>query len=190
MMWLILGLVLFLGIHSVSIVAPAWRDAQAARMGERGWKGLYSVVSIVAFVVLVVGYGIARQSTPVLYAPPRWMHHLTLLLMVPVFPLIVSAYIPGRIKAALRHPFLISVMLWAVAHLLANGSLADLMLFGGFLAWAVADRFSVARRPVRPLPGAPSRPANDVIAVVIGLLVYAFFVARGHAWMVGVSPLA
>ena len=189
MLWLILGLLLFLGIHSVSIVAPAWRDAQAARWGERAWKGVYSVVSIVAFVVLVVGYGMARQSAPVLYTPPAWTRHVALLVMLPVFPLIVSAYFPGRIQAALRHPFLLGVMLWAFAHLLANGTLADLLLFGSFLAWAVADRLSVARRPVRPLPGAPRRPVNDVIAIVVGLLVYALFVVRGHLWLTGVSPI-
>jgi uncharacterized membrane protein len=186
MAWLILGLLLFLGIHSVSIVAPGWRDAQVARLGERAWKGVYSVVSIVAFVVLVVGYGMARQSAPVLYTPPTGMRHVTLLLMLPVFPLIVSAYFPGRIQAALQHPFLLGVMLWALAHLLANGTLADLLLFGGFLAWAIADRISVARRPARPLPGAPRRPVNDVIAIVIGLAVYAFFVLRGHLWLIGV----
>jgi uncharacterized membrane protein len=189
MAWLILGLLLFLGIHSVSIVAPRWRDAQAARLGERAWKGVYSVVSIVAFVLLVVGYGKARQSAPVLYTPPAGMRHVTLLLMLPVFPLIVSTYFPGRIQAALQHPFLLGVMLWALAHLLANGTLADLLLFGGFLAWAIADRISVASRPLRPLPGAARRPVNDVIAIVIGLAVYAFFVLRGHLWLIGVPPI-
>ena len=128
MAWLILGLVLFLGIHSVSIVAPAWRDAQAARLGEWPWKGVYSLVSIAGFAVLVMGYGIARHTAPVLYAPPAGMRHVTLLLMLPVFPLIAAAYVPGRIQARLGHPFLAGVMLWAVAHLLSNGTLADVCL--------------------------------------------------------------
>jgi uncharacterized membrane protein len=189
MVWLVLGLILFLGIHSVAIVAPGWRDAQAMRLGELLWKGLYSLVSIAGFVVLVVGYGIARQSPVVLYTPPTWTRHLAALLMLPVFPLLLAAYLPGRIKAALKHPMLVSVKLWAVAHLVANGTLADLLLFGGFLAWAVADRISVKRRPPRSTPAAPARPANDAIAVVAGLALYALFVMGGHRWLVGVSPV-
>jgi len=190
MAWLILGLILFLGVHSVSIAAPAWRDAQVARLGEWPWKGLYSVISIAGFVVLLVGYGIARQHPVVLYTPPTWARHLTLLLMLPVFPLLFAAYFPGRIKAALKHPFLVGVKLWAFAHLLANGTLADVLLFGSFLAWAVADRISLKHRPERPVPGAPPRPMNDVIAVVIGLAVYALFVLKAHQWLIGVSPLS
>ena len=186
---LVLGLVLFLGIHSVSILAPAWRDGQVARRGERPWKGIYSVASIVGFVLLIYGYGLARQSPVVLYTPPHWMHHVTLLLMLPVFPLLLAAYLPGRIKAATKHPMLAAVKLWAFAHLLANGTLADVLLFGGFLVWAVADRISLKRRPARPLPGAPARPMNDVIAVVGGLALYALFVARAHQWLISVSPL-
>lgn len=189
MFWLILGLVVFLGIHSVAIVAPTWRDAQVMRLGERPWKGLYSLISIAGFVALVVGYGIARQSPVVLFTPPTWTRHLALLLMLPVFPLLLAAYLPGRIKAALKHPMLVSVKLWAVAHLLANGTLADLLLFGGFLAWAVADRISVKRRPPRRTPAAPERKVNDVIAVAGGLALYALFVMGGHRWLVGVSPL-
>jgi uncharacterized membrane protein len=186
---LIAGLLLFLGIHSVSILAPAWRDAQVARLGEKPWKGIYSLVSIAGFVLLVYGYGVARQSPVVLYSPPSGMRHLAALLMVPVFPLLLAAYLPGRIKATLKHPFLVAVKLWAVAHLLANGTLADVLLFGGFLVWAVADRISVKRRPLRPVPGAPPGPANDVIAVVVGLAIYALFVWRAHQWLIGVSPL-
>lgn len=186
---LVLGLVLFLGVHSVSIVAPAWRDAQVARYGEKPWKALYSLVSIAGFVLLVIGYGAARQSAIVLYTPPTWTRHLALLLMLPVFPLLLGAYLPGRIKAALKHPFLAAVKLWALAHLLANGTLADVLLFGGFLAWAVADRVSLKRRPQRPLPGAPERPMNDLIAVVAGLVLYGVFVTWLHQWLIGVAPL-
>lgn len=185
---LILGLVLFLGIHSVSIVAPAWRDKQAAR-SEMGWKGLYAVVSIVGFVLIVYGYGEARQTTPLLYAPPTWMRHVAMLLLVPVFPLLLAAYLPGRIKTATKHPMLAATKLWAVSHLMANGTLADVLLFGGFLVWAVADRISFKRRTQRPIPGAPPSPANDVIAIVAGLALYGLFVWRAHAWLVGVSPM-
>jgi uncharacterized membrane protein len=187
---LILGLVLFLGIHSVSIVAPGWRDAQVARLGEKPWKGLYAVTSIVGFALLVYGYGLARQAPVVLYTPPTALRHVALLLMLPVFVLLLAAYLPGRIKTATKHPMLLATKLWATAHLLANGTLADVLLFGGFLAWAVADRISFKRRTPRPLPGAgPARAANDVIAVVAGLALYVFFVVWAHAWLIGVRPV-
>jgi uncharacterized membrane protein len=187
---LILGLVLFLGIHSVSIAAPAWRDAQVAQRGEGAWKGLYSLVSIAGFVLLIYGYGLARQSPVVLYTPPAATRHIALLLMLPFFPLLFATYLPGRIKTAAKHPMLLAVKLWALAHLLANGTLHDVILFGAFLAWAVADRISVKRRSVaRVVPGAPASPMNDVIAIVGGLIAYAVFVIWAHRWLIGVSPL-
>ena len=189
MAWLLIGLVLFLGIHSVSIVARPWRDAQIAQRGEGAWKGLYTVVSLIGFVLIVYGYGVARQSPVVLYAPPSWTRHLALLLMLPVFPLLFASSLPGRIKTAAKHPMLLATKLWAVAHLVANGTLADVLLFGGFLAWAVADRISVKRRPQPAAAVEPARPINDVIALVGGLLVYAVFVIWAHAWLIGVSPL-
>ncbi len=186
---LIIGLMIFLGVHSVAIVAPAWRDAQAARLGELPWKGLYTLISIAGFVLLVVGYGLARQAPVVLYTPPIWTRHLALLLLLPVFPLLLVAYLPGRIKAAAKHPMLLATKLWATAHLIANGTLADLVLFGGFLAWAVADRISMRRRPVRSLPTAPASPLNDLAAIAAGLGLYAGFLFGLHAWLIGVSPL-
>jgi uncharacterized membrane protein len=186
---LLLGLVLFLGIHSVSILGPAWRDAQVARLGEKSWKGLYSVVSAVGLVLLVYGYGVARQSPVLVYTPPTALRHVALLLMVPVFPLLLAAYLPGRISRAAKHPMLLSVKVWAFAHLLANGGLADLLLFGGFLGWAVADRISLKHRQPRPVPGAPAGPMNDAIAVVGGLAIYGATLMGLHRWMFGVSPL-
>ena len=187
---LILGLVLFLGIHSASIVAPAWRDAQVAQRGEGAWKGVYSLVSIAGFVLLIYGYGVARQSPVVLYTPPTAARHIALLLLLPFFPLLFAAYLPGRIKTAAKHPMLLAVKLWALAHLLANGTLHDVILFGAFLAWAVADRISVKRRSVaRVVPGAPPSPMNDVIALAGGLIAYAVFVMWAHRWLIGVSPL-
>jgi uncharacterized membrane protein len=188
---LIIGLVLFLGIHSVSIVTPAWRDAQIARHGEGVWKGLYSVVSLAGFVLLLYGFAMARQSPLVVYSPPTALRHLALALMLPVFPLLLAAYLPGRIKTATKHPFLLAVKIWATAHLLANGTLPDVLLFGSFLVWAVLDRISVKRRTVQHVvPGAPPTPANDAIAVVAGLAIYVLFVLWAHKWLVGVSPLA
>lgn len=186
---LILGLILFLGVHSVSIVAPAWRDGMQARLGEGKWKGLYSLVSLAGFVMIVVGYGWARQAPVVLYVPPTWLRHVALLLLLPVFPLLLAVYLPGRIKSAARHPMLLATKCWALAHLLANGMAADVLLFGGFLAWAVADRISFKHRTQRPLPTAPPSPVNDIIAVVGGLAIYALFVFWAHAWLIGVSPI-
>jgi uncharacterized membrane protein len=189
MSYLVLGLLLFLGVHSVAIVASDWRDRTLARMGEGAWKGLYSVISIAGFVLLIWGYGLARQTPTVLYTPPVWTHYLTAALMLPVFPMLLAAYLPGRIKAALKHPMLAAVKLWAVAHLIANGMLADVLLFGGFLVWAVADRISMKRRPVRVIRTAPPSGFNDLIAVVAGLALYAVFAAWLHARWFGVSPL-
>ena len=192
MLVLVAGLVIFLGVHSVSIVAPGWRAATIARLGERPWKGVYSLVSALALALIVVGYGMARRDPVVLYAPPAALRHLALVAMLPVFPLLFAAYLPGRIRAATKHPFLLAVKIWAFAHLLANGSVADVLLFGGFLAWAVADRISVKRRPAaqtHEVPAAPARPANDAIALVGGLVVYAVVLLWAHRWIIGVSPL-
>ena len=186
------GLVLFLGVHSVSIVAPAWRRRWVTAHGEKAWKGLYSIVAAVGLVALVVGYGMARQQPVVLWTPPRGLRHVALLLMVPVFPLLLAAYLPGRISRLAKHPMLLAVKFWATAHLLANGTLVDVLLFGGFLAWAVIDRISIKRRDpalAHATPGAPGGPYNDLIAVVVGLALYAAFVVRVHLWLIGVSPI-
>ena len=191
MLYLILGLVIFLGVHSVEIVSPTFRSSAVARLGEKPYKGIYSLLSILGFVLLVWGYGVARQQPILMYAPPLWMRHLTLLLMLPVFPLFLAAYLPGRIKTAVKHPMLAAVKAWAFAHLLANGMLADVLLFGGFLLWAVADRISIKRRAVvRPVPGPPPGKFNDLIAVVGGLALYVIFVFWAHLWLIGVPPLA
>jgi uncharacterized membrane protein len=193
MLLLVIGLLLFLGIHSVSIVAPRWRAATVARLGELPWKAIYSIASGVGLAALIVGYGMARREPIVLYTPPAALRHLALVVMLPVFPLFLAAYFPGRIRSAAKHPMLLSVKLWATAHLLANGTLADVLLFGAFLAWAVADRISVKRRSVEEAhdaPAAPAGPYNDAIAVIGGLAIYAVLVLWAHRWLTGVSPLA
>jgi uncharacterized membrane protein len=193
MILFIVGLIVFLGVHSVSIVAPHWRSRQIAAHGEKAWKGFYSIASLFGFVMLVYGYGALRHDGPTLYSPPPALRHLALLLMLPVFPLFVAAYVPGRIQRIANHPMLLAVKLWAFAHLLANGTLADVVLFGAFLAWAVADRISVKRRSVgeaHDVPVLPAGPINDVLVVVIGLAIYAAFLFGVHRWLIGVSPLA
>jgi uncharacterized membrane protein len=186
---LILGLAIFIGVHSVGILAPAWRGRMAAQLGEVPWKGLFALVSLVGLALIVWGYGLALQNPVVLYAPPVWTRHLALLLMVPVFPLLLATYLPGRIQAKVGHPMLTAVKLWALAHLLANGNLGDVILFGTFLAWAVADRISLKRRTAPSVPGAPAGKANDWIALLGGLVLYVAFLGGVHAWLMGVSPL-
>lgn len=186
---LVLGLILFLGVHSISIVNEPWRDRMAARLGEFPWKGLYSVVAVIGLVLIIQGYGAARYDPVVLYTPPVWLRHLAYLLLLPVFPLLLATYLPGRIKAAVKHPMILAVKLWAVAHLLANGMLADVLLFGGFLAWAVADRISMKRRTQRPIPAAPESGRNDIIAVVVGVVIFLVFFMWLHRVLIGVPVI-
>ncbi len=194
---LLLGLVLFLGVHSVAIVAPLARDAWAQRLGEMPWKGLYSLVSLVGLALIVWGYGLAREAPVLLYSLPSGFRHVAALLMLPVFVLLLAAYLPGRIQAAAKHPMLLAVKLWALAHLLGQSAtgatLADVALFGGFLVWAVADRVSVKRRAaaglLRSLPLGPPKAINDAIALVGGLALYAVFAFWLHALLLGVQPL-
>jgi uncharacterized membrane protein len=190
MLVLLLGLILFLGVHSIAIVNNAWREQMIARFGEMPWKVAYGLVALIGLVLIVIGYGEARESPLVLYTMPVWMRHVALLIMLPVFPLLFAAYLPGRIQSATKHPMLVGVKLWAVAHLLANGTLADVLLFGGFLVWAVADRISLKRRPQPSVPGAPPGKRNDLIALGLGLVFYVAFILFLHRWLFGVSPIA
>jgi uncharacterized membrane protein len=189
MMTLILGICWVLGGHSVSILAPGWRDRAAARLGEARWKGLYALNSIAAFALLLRGYAEARLQPLRLYSPPASMHSVTALLMLPVFPLLLATYLPGRIKRATRHPLLAATTLWALAHVLSNGTLHDVLLFGAFLAWAVADLISLGRRTPRPVPGAPPSVANDWLALGLGLGLYVLTLLWAHTRLIGVSPL-
>lgn len=192
MLLLVLGLVLFLGIHSVRIVAPDFRDAQIAARGEGAWKGIYSVISALGLVLIVWGYGQARQDPVIFWTSPAWMSHLVALLMLFSFIFLAASQIPaGRIKAALKHPMLVGVKIWALAHLLVNGDLASAVLFGGFLAWAVVDRISEKKRLAagktrNPVAGPVSR---DILAVAVGVVAYVLFVLYLHQWLIGVPPI-
>lgn len=189
MILFVIGLGLFLGVHSISIVNRAWRDRMLARLGEGPWKGLYSLVSLGGFALLCYGYGVSRADPVVLYTPPAFLRHAAMLLLLPVFPLFASVYLPGHLKARARHPMLLATKLWATAHLLVNGNLADVLLFGGFLAWAIADRIAVKRRPQTTVAIGPGAWRNDVLAVVVGLAIYAVFVGWLHAKLIGVPLL-
>lgn len=187
MLELILGLVLFLGIHSVSIVALPLRDSLAAK-SELGWKLFYSVASLVGLILISKGYAELRLTPTILYVAPRWLYHVAALLLLPTFILFFAPYFPGRISAAAKHPQLVAVKLWAVSHLLVNGTAADVLLFGSFLLWAVADRISMKRRAIRAVPAMPKSPTNDVVVVVIGLGVYVAIVFWLHEMLIGIRP--
>ena len=186
---LILGLAIFLGMHSVVIVSPELRTRAAQRFGEGPWKGLHGLISLIGLGLIIQGFALARHAPIVLYTPPSYLRLAAFLFMLPVFPLVIAAYLPGRIKTAMKNPLLVAVKCWAFAHLLANGGLADVLLFGGFLAWAVLDRISLKRRPPLAIRTAPAGPFNDAIAVLFGLGVYALFIGWAHQRLFGVSPL-
>ncbi|MGI9321458.1 MAG: NnrU family protein [Thiogranum sp.] len=183
---LIIGLLLFFAAHSVSIVNVSWRDRVAARLGVMTWQGLYALVALAGLVLIIWGYGLARQDPLVLYLPPAWLRQGATLLQIFVFPLLLATYLPGRIQAAAKHPMLAATKLWALAHLLANGTLADVLLFGSFLAWAVVDRISLKRRTPPPVTTLPPSRMNDGLVIVLGLALYVAFVFWGHGWLIGV----
>jgi uncharacterized membrane protein len=187
---LIMGLLLFLGVHSIRIVAEPWRTAQIARHGEGRWKGVYSLLSLAGFALLVYGYGVARATPVVLWVPPVWSQHLASLLTLLAFVLVAAAYVRGnRIKAALGHPMVAGVKLWAFSHLLANGNLADVVLFGGFLAWSITDFLASRRRDRAAGTRYPvGTPLRDAITVGVGVVAWGLFAWVLHAPLIGVRP--
>jgi uncharacterized membrane protein len=190
MLLLIAGLVIFLGAHSVRIFAEGWRTRQRERIGEARWKGLVSLVSAGGFLLMLWGFGMARAAPVQVWVPPLWTRHVAGLLVLLAFILLVAAYLPGtRIKSAIGHPMVAAVKVWALAHLLANGTLADIVLFGSLLAWAILD-FAASRR--RDRAAGVSYPAigisRDLAAVLLGAVAWALFAHYAHAWLFGVSP--
>ena len=186
---LILGLAIFFGVHSISMLALGWRNRLAERLGTRSWQAIYSVVSLIGFYLIVSGYGAARPNAEVVYTTPQEFRYLAAILMLPFFPLALASVFSGRIKARAGHPLLLAAMLWTGAHFLTNGSSADLLLFGAFLAWAILVRLSLAHRPARRPIALPASATNDVIAVVGGLALYAAFVLWLHVRWIGVPVL-
>lgn len=189
---LVLGLLLFLGAHALRIVAPRWREAQRARWGEPRWKGLISLLSLVGLALIVWGYGLARIAAPAqLWPVPLWTRHLASLLVWPAFVLLAAAYVPGTcIKARVRHPMLLGVKVWALAHLLANARVADLLLFGSFLVWALLDYRANRRQDRAAGVVYPEGDAGrDGVALLLGSLAWVLFAFWAHAWLIGVAPL-
>ena len=188
---LILGLVLFLGVHSTRIVADGWRTAMIGRLGELPWKGLYALLSIAGFVLLLWGFGLARQQPVLLWSPPAAMRHVAALLTLIAFILLVATYVPhNAIKARLHHPMVLAVKVWAFAHLLANGTLAHAVLFGSFLVWAALSFRAARARDRATRTNYPVGTASGTaITVVVGTLAWAGFAFWGHLALIGVRPL-
>ena len=189
---LIIGLLVFLGAHSARIVADDWRSAQVKRLGANAWKGIYSLVSLAGFGLIVWGFGLARQQPLVLWISPAAMRDVAALLTLVAFVLLAAAYVPhNAIKSRLHHPMVLSVKVWAFAHLLANGRLADVLLFGAFLAWAVAC-YTAARK--RDRAAGTQYPAGSagatVVTVAVGTAVWALFAFWLHGLLIGVRPFA
>ena len=193
MLLLVIGLVVFFAIHLVPTNVEL-RNGLVARFGENGYKAFFAIVALIGFVLIVLGFyklQLHPGKNPQLWYPPLWCRHLAVALMLPAMIALVAAYVPSRIHTMLRHPMLIAIKLWALAHLLANGDLASLVLFGSFLAYAVYDRISVKKRAALGPLGTKTGPAiNDVIVVVGGVVLYAVFLYWAHEFLIGVSPLS
>ena len=187
---LIFGLVLFLGVHSVRVFAESTRTRFIALRGENAWKGLYAALSIVGFVLLIWGYGLARQQPIVLWTPPTWTRHLAALLTLPAFVLLVAAYVPGNgIKARVHHPMVLGVKVWAVAHLFVGRTLAAEIVFAAFLVWAVLSfRAARARDRAAGRVYPPGRVVPTAVTVVVGVAAWVGFALWGHAALIGVRP--
>ena len=189
---LILGLVIFLGMHSIRIVANDWRLQQIHRLGAGPWRGLYSLVSVVGLILIIVGFGAARINPVLLYVPPVWLRYLNILFSLAAFVLVAAAYSPpNHIKAKIGHPMLAGVKVWALGHLLVTGMLRDVVLFGAFLLWAIAD-FAVSRRRDRAanVVYPAGSVAGDTAAVIIGVVAWVIVAFWLHRLLIGVNPLA
>ena len=187
---LVLGLVLFLGLHSTRIFVEDWRTRTINKVGEKTWKGVYSLLSVIGFSLIVWGFGVAREEPVFVWAPPVGMRHLASLLTMVAFILLAAAYVPANaIKARLHHPMLLSVKVWALSHFLANGNLAHVVLFGSFLVWAVLC-FRAARqrdRVAKTVYTAGKLPAS-LLTIVVGVAAWAGFAFWGHGVLIGIRP--
>lgn len=195
MLIFVAGLALFIGAHLIPTM-PATRDSLRERFGAGGYQALFSAASLAGLVILVLGWwqlGQLSSWNPMVWYPPVWTRHVALLLMLPALILIVAAYVPSRIRTGIKHPMLTAMKLWALAHLLAVGHLAGMLLAGSILAYAVYDRISLKRRPagsgLGPLGVRTGGIAGDLTAIVIGTALYALLLVWGHRFLFGVAPL-
>ncbi|MGO9419222.1 NnrU family protein [Roseiarcus sp.] len=189
---LVFGLVIFLGLHSIRIFAESGRERAIARLGEGPWKGVYALLSLIGLVMIIWGFGEARWTAPILWAPPFWTSHIAVLLML-ISMILLAAYLlkTSHIAVAVHHPMLWAVVIWAVAHLLANGSAADLVLFGAFLVWSLLDlSANYARDRAKAIAYPAPNWGATIGAVVIGIVVWGLLIGGLHLWLFGVAPLA
>ncbi|KRB50781.1 NnrU family protein [Rhizobium sp. Root708] len=189
---LIVGIIIFLGLHLIRVIAPGLRQSLINSLGENGWKAAYSIVSILSLVLLIYGFGQARQVTGVLYTPPVWMAHITITLMLIAVICLVASLLPaGHIAVKTKHPMVLSVKIWAFSHLLANGETSSVLLFGAFLAWGVILRIALKRRQrageltLRPFVSGK----YDLYAVIIGIVAWALITFKLHELLIGVAPI-
>jgi uncharacterized membrane protein len=187
---LIIGLIIFLGSHSCRIFAEPWRNHMIDRLGEVKWKGLYTIISLIGLILVVVGYGQARQAPIVLWQPATYLIHIAILLNLVAFIFLAgSSPNNNAIRLKLKHPMILGVKVWALAHLLANGTLVDLILFGSFLLWAVLDFRSARKRPIHMPEKAVISTKATITVVVTGIVLWAAFIFGLHQYLIGVSPL-
>lgn len=188
---LVLGLVIFIGMHSVRIISDDFRTRQIEKVGISTWRAMYAAVSIVGIVLIVAVYSAARGAPQMIWYPPVWLVYVATAMTIPAFILMAASFVPGtRIRNRFGHPFVLGVKIWALAHLISNGMLADVLLFGMFLVWSVAAYASARRRDRRAgtiYPVGP--PQRDLIAVIAGVVVWIVFGLWLHRWLIGVAPL-
>lgn len=187
----LIGLVIFLGSHSTRIFAESWRNNMIDRIGEVKWKGLYTIISLIGFIIIVIGYGQARQSTVVLWQPNSFLIYIALALNLIAFIFLAgSSPSNNAIRLKLKHPMILGVKVWALAHLLSNGTLVNLILFGAFLIWAVLDFRSARKRPILISEKAIVSTKATVITIASGIILWIIFIFGLHQYLIGVSPLA
>ena len=188
---LIIGLILFLGVHSIRIFAESWRTQQIERLGKGKWMSRYALVSLLGFVLIVIGFGQAREEGVMIWTPPIWTWHITITLMLVAFIFITAAYVPhNAVKAKLKDPMILGVKTWALAHLISNGSLAGMVLFGSFLVWAVLN-FSACkrRRATEQAPALTSSAKMTVVTLLVGVVTWALMAMVIHKYLIGIAPL-
>ena len=187
---LVIGLILFLGPHSLGLIAPKWREGTRARIGEGAYKAAHSIVSLIGIVLLVWGFALASANPSVLYSPAPGLHFVPETLMLVALVLFVASLLPaGHIKRFVGHPLLIATVLWSASHLFVNGDSAGVVLFAAFLVWAAVSLLAVWRKPQPALRAAPPALGSDIIAIVVGVVLYGALVWRVHFWLFGVSPM-
>ena len=190
MVYLVMGLVFFLGIHTLRIVANDWRDARVASLGLLTWKGIYGAISLAGLALIVWGFGMARGGSLALWQPATWSHHAAGLLTLVAFTLMVASYVPSsRIKGLVGHPMVAGLMVWSVGHLVANGRLIDLVLFGTLLVWAVIEFASLRRRDkASGVTRDRGSWVNDLVTVIIAIVLWYIFALHLHYSLIGVAP--